>query len=167
MPKLNVTVEGRVFTIELPAMMPNSKTLEAVVDGKPMQVLLDGERKGELLIVNGRPYEVDYDRDFRWLKTSRGLHTLDILDLEAVVLRPATGDGRVKAPIPGLISNIGVEPGEQVEIGQPLMILEAMKMQNELRAPMTGIIKSIHVEIGQVVARTQVLAEIVALGSAV
>ena len=50
-------------------------------------------------------------------------------------LKPPDGELTVKAPIPGLVVKVLVAPGQQVVEGEPLLILEAMKMENELRAP--------------------------------
>lgn len=160
MTKLNVTLEGRSFTIEVPPLMADMTVVTVHVDGQPVQVRLGPEQAIDPLTIDGRPYRLDTDRDLRWLRTQYGLHALEIRDLEALVTRPVTGDGRVKAPIPGLIASIAVGVGQRVELGQPLMILEAMKMQNELRAPLSGTVTSVHVEVGQVVTRAQVVAEI-------
>jgi len=65
--------------------------------------------------------------------------------------RPA-GTGAVVSVMPGIVVEISVAPGEAVEKGQPLLILEAMKMQNEIRAPASGTVKSIHVAKGVAVA---------------
>ncbi|NUQ07271.1 MAG: biotin/lipoyl-binding protein [Anaerolineae bacterium] len=163
MAKLSVTLEGRSYTVEVPPLQADVTAFTVLVDGQPVQVTvdrLDGAQALDFLTVDGRPYRIDSDRDLRWISTQRGLHPVELRDLEAITTRPATGDGRVKAPIPGLIASIAVAVGQPVEVGQPLLILEAMKMQNELRAPLSGTVRSLHVEVGQVVARAQVLAEI-------
>ena len=85
---------------------------------------------------------------------------MEIQDLNQRVARPRSGDGRVKAPIPGLISRVLVAPGESVTAGQPLIILEAMKMENEIRAPFDGVVQAIGVTVGQTVLRNTVLAEV-------
>ncbi len=72
-----------------------------------------------------------------------------------------SGDGHLKAPIPGLVAKVLVAVGEQVEAGQPLLILEAMKMENEIRAPLSGWIKTLNVAPGQSVSHNELLAEIV------
>ena len=88
------------------------------------------------------------------------LHQVEVRDLESTIARPASGDGRIKAPIPGLITRVLVSPGEPVEIGQPLMVLEAMKMENEIRAPRSGRVTQINVAAGQSVALGMVIAEV-------
>jgi biotin carboxyl carrier protein len=63
----------------------------------------------------------------------------------------------VKAPMPGLILEIKVEPGQEVKKGDPILILEAMKMENILKSPGDGIVKEIKVKARQNVEKNQVL----------
>jgi biotin carboxyl carrier protein len=112
------------------------------------------------LVIDGRPYELSFDRDLHWVRTQTGVYPVEIRDLEAVVSRPSSADGRVKAPIPGMITRLLVEEGDTVDVGQPLLILEAMKMENEIRAPRAGTVSSIHVGLNQTVIRNTTLVEI-------
>lgn len=63
---------------------------------------------------------------------------------------PASG-GVVKAPMPGLVVRVEVGEGQRVEAGAGLVVVEAMKMENELRAPRPGVVARIHVKPGQTV----------------
>lgn len=65
----------------------------------------------------------------------------------------------IKAPMPGLILEISVAEGQEVQEGQNLLILEAMKMENSFDSPRSGIIKSIAVKKGQAVDKGQLLIE--------
>lgn len=65
----------------------------------------------------------------------------------------------VKAPMPGLVLNLLVETGQFVSKGDPLIILEAMKMENVLKAAGDGRVKSVHVPIGAAVVKGQLLLE--------
>ena len=70
------------------------------------------------------------------------------------------GAGSVTAPMPGLIVDVTCKLGDKVKAGQPVVILEAMKMQNPLPSPVDGEVKSIHVKSGDSVAVGQVLVDI-------
>ncbi|WP_297437439.1 acetyl-CoA carboxylase biotin carboxyl carrier protein subunit [Thermococcus sp.] len=70
------------------------------------------------------------------------------------------GEGAVTAPMPGKILRILVKEGEQVKTGQGLLILEAMKMENEIPAPKNGIIKKILVKEGDTVNTGQTLIQL-------
>lgn len=62
--------------------------------------------------------------------------------------------------IPGTIVQIDIKPGSKVKKGQVLMLLEAMKMKNQVLAPFDAIVKTIHVEIGQIVAKNALMIEL-------
>jgi biotin carboxyl carrier protein len=196
MNKFVVTIEGRKHQIELPTELtgqlhspvttfreyPSKYTI--LVDGVPVEIIipdLDNPIEAvQCLIVNDRPVETTIDPNMRWIKSTWGLHSLEIRDLDTIPAYPHNGNGnngnhitvssqsvngrvdngRLTAPIPGLIIQVRIVTGEPVEAGQSLFILEAMKMENDIRAPRSGIIKSINVSPGQVVALNQVLAEI-------
>ena len=72
--------------------------------------------------------------------------------------------GVVMAPMPGKILDIPLAEGDDVEKGQAILILEAMKMENELKASMSGVIHSIQVKTGESVEKNQILLEIKARG---
>jgi len=67
--------------------------------------------------------------------------------------------GEITAPMPGLIQEIQVKAGDRVENGQPLLVLEAMKMKNSIRSPRVGIISRVRVQSGQSVSYGDVLVE--------
>lgn len=72
----------------------------------------------------------------------------------------AAGDVNIRAPMPGLVSNILVEEGAEVQRGQAVVVLEAMKMENDLTTPRPGIVKSLRVSKGQTVTQNDLLAVI-------
>src|SRR5690606_37538113 len=65
----------------------------------------------------------------------------------------------VRAPMPGLVLQVLVAPGDAVEEGQGLVVLEAMKMENELRAPAAGTVAAVHVAPGVAVGKNALLME--------
>jgi len=64
-----------------------------------------------------------------------------------------TGSRTVTAPMPGLVVRIAVAAGQAVDAGAGLVVVEAMKMENELRAPQAGVVATVHVAVGQAVER--------------
>lgn len=68
---------------------------------------------------------------------------------------------RVEAVIPGTIQRIIVKEGEKVNAGTPVLILEAMKMRNEVLSPLDGVVGKIHVSEGEMVPKSHLLMEIV------
>lgn len=159
-----VTIDGHPYEVQLVPKGRSGEDYEVSVNGEPLSIVLPhkgGPISGvEWVIIDGKPYEMVFDPNFQWLTAWDGLHTVEVHDKSQRVARPHSGDGRVKAPIPGLITRVLVEPGAAVQAGQPLLVLEAMKMENEIRAPFDGVVSSISVAGGQTVVSNQVLAEV-------
>ena len=164
MSKVEVTVGGHKFEIEVNLNLRADDELPVTVNGAALHVTvpdLDAPiDQMEWIIVDDHPREIVIDPDLRWVRDYTGVHFLDVRDLDTHVARPISRDGRIKAPIPGQIKSVLVAEGDQVETGQPLFILEAMKMENEIHAPKAGVVSQIAVKPGQDVARHEVLAEI-------
>lgn len=164
--RLAITMDGRVYDVELDFSSERGDELDVRVDGAPMRVQVPGLgaplEAMDWLIVDGRPHEVIFDPDLHWIRGGDGIHLIDVRDREATLTRPTSGDGRIKAPIPGLIRRLLVAPDQRVEGGQPLAVLEAMKMENEIRAPFDGVVAALHVRPGQTVSRGALLVEITA-----
>ena len=66
----------------------------------------------------------------------------------------------MKAPMPGMILRLQVERGQRIKVGGGLVVLEAMKMENEIRAPKDGVVTQIYVEAGSVVEKGAPLVEL-------
>jgi biotin carboxyl carrier protein len=109
-------------------------------------VSFDVQTKKFLLKINGMTTEVQIQDKLDLILEKMGIESADSKKVQDL-----------KAPMPGLISEIKVNEGDEVEAGQPLLILEAMKMENLIKAPGKGTVKSIPVKKGQSVEKNQVL----------
>jgi pyruvate carboxylase subunit B len=85
--------------------------------------------------------------------------TRSIRDLSAATAGP-TGPAPIIAPMPGLIVRVNVSVGDRVEAGQGLVVMEAMKMENELRASSAGTVKAVLAQAGTAVEKGAVLLEL-------
>lgn len=103
--------------------------------------------------INGRWCRVDV-RDERDL----------LLDEMGFKTAAKIGEGELKAPMPGKILEIMVKEGDEVELGDPVAILEAMKMENELKAPVTGVVTSIEASVNDSLEKNALILEIEASG---
>ncbi len=164
MSKVEVTLGGHTFEVEFNLNHRTGQDLQVVVNGERLAVIvpdLDAPLdQMEWIIVDQHPHEIVIDPDLRWLRDHTGIHFLEMRDLEAGVARPISRDGRIKAPIPGLIKAVLVTVGQRVEAGEPIIVLEAMKMENEVHAPKSGVVTQISIKPGQDVTLHEVLAEI-------
>lgn len=164
MSRLLITIDSQPFEIDVVLSQECTQGCTAVVNGREVAVAIPqaGQPPSQIewLIVDGKPYELTVDDNLHWVRAYSGLHRVEIQDLEVKVTRPRSGDGRVKAPIPGLVTQVLVQEGQELQADQPLIILEAMKMENEIRAPFAGVVGSIAVTPGDSVARNAVLVRI-------
>jgi biotin carboxyl carrier protein len=117
--------------------------------------------------IDGRPVEAAVRRDGTDLVVEREgmIRAFRVRDPRAPVLgrRREMADptrGEVHAPMPGLVVDILVGAGEPVEVGQPVVVIEAMKMQNALTAPLKGRVTSVAVQSGNPVVTGQLLIAI-------
>ncbi len=111
-------------------------------------VAVDYVARQYTLRVNGTKYTVDIADHYERLIQQLGLGTANAQKLNTV-----------KAPMPGLVLSILVTPGQSVQKGDALLILEAMKMENVLKAAGDGIVKAIAVQQGAPVEKGQLLVE--------
>lgn len=120
-------------------------------DNKPYSVEVvssDFSSKKYKVKVNDSVYEVAIANELDQLIKAMGIEKGRVKVVNAI-----------KAPMPGLILEINVSVGQEVKINDPLLILEAMKMENSFLSPRDGIIKSIAVEKGNAVEKGQLLIE--------
>jgi biotin carboxyl carrier protein len=161
---LAVTIDDQVYQVELDSSAQSGSEVIVKVDDKPVRVRVPDwnapVEQMEWIVVDDKPYEIVFDLDMQWIRSHSRIYRTGVHDMEATVTRPRSGDGRVKAPIPGLITQVLVAAGQTVHAGQALLMLEAMKMENEIRAPRCGTVNALHVLPGQSVSLHEVLAEI-------
>ena len=121
-----------------------------MVAASPTEVTLetDGVRATYRIAVNGADVDVDGPRGHTRL--TRVPRFVDPAEQVA--------SGSLLAPMPGTVVTVAVEAGQQVEAGQPVLVLEAMKMQHTVSAPYAGTVTEIDVKPGAQVAAGEVLA---------
>ncbi|AXJ01509.1 pyruvate carboxylase subunit B [Cyclonatronum proteinivorum] len=108
--------------------------------------------------------QLEYTVDGNWHTAAVKDEQMMLLDRMGFKVGGSASEGILKAPMPGKIVDILVKEGETVSEGQPVVILEAMKMENELKSPSEGRVKSISAAPGQSVEKNGVLLEIEPLG---
>ncbi|HEX8298827.1 MAG TPA: biotin/lipoyl-containing protein [Rubricoccaceae bacterium] len=122
-----------------------------------------------LVVANGRPTVATVERTGKTARVTIGGHTVDVaLKTETDLLlerfgmdtADASAEREVRAPMPGLVLRVLAAPGEAVEAGQGLVVLEAMKMENELKAPAAGVVAAVHAAPGAAVSKGDLLVEL-------
>jgi len=130
-------------------------------DGTPIRMLRIGDRVVRIVAQRGESrgsYVIDID-GHKYPVDAVDERTRAIRDMTAKSAA-ASGPAPLKAPMPGLIVRIHVAPGDRVEAGQGLVVMEAMKMENELRATAPGTVKSVKITPGTAVEKGTLLVEL-------
>lgn len=139
-----------------------------ILDGKEYQVDFDAlsDQPVFSLVIDGQSYEaLVYPGEDMWQVLMLGrFYPACVEDERERRLRAASKTSTVtgtifqlKAPMPGLIIDIPISENQEVDEGDVLLILESMKMQNEMKSPKSGIIKKVNVDIGESVEQNQTL----------
>ncbi len=144
-----ITIDGKEKEVEWIALSSTRRVLR--VNGRSFDIdVLSVSRGGNVhVLVNGFPLEIS-------VKDERSL-LLHQFGFGGSLHQQA---GEVKAPMPGLITKVLVKPGDVVQTGQGVIVLEAMKMENELTAPADGTVKAVHVREREAVDKNAILIEL-------
>jgi pyruvate carboxylase subunit B len=131
------------------------------VDGTPVRMVTIGDEVHRVVVRPGATrgaYTLWLD-GWRFEVEALDERTKAIRDLSGASAGPA-GPAPLKAPMPGLIVRVNVQVGDQVQAGQGIVVMEAMKMENELRATAAGKVKSILASPGTAVEKGALLVEL-------
>lgn len=132
-----VLVNGKPINVDL-VRSGATELYSMLLDGHSYEMLVNADRFNYQINVRGVQLQVQVeDERGRRLNRARRLPTLP------------EGELAITAPIPGLVVRVLVQQGETIEEGQPVLLLEAMKMENELRAVRGGVVKNVMVTAGQ------------------
>lgn len=133
----------------------------ADVEGTPVKVLTIGDQVHRVVMWRGAgrgQYTLWLD-GHRYVTEALDERTRAIRDLSSEGAR-ASGAAPLIAPMPGLIVRVNVQVGDAVQPGVPVVVMEAMKMENELRAQSAGVVSAVRVQPGSVVEKGAVLVEL-------
>jgi len=160
--KYTVEIGGRSIMVEVDGG-------DLRVDGRPVGAALMGAGVVRRLVRGrtSREFVAGVLEDGRWRLLAGGYRLEpDVLDARAQAVRAGARGrgprqaGTLTAPMPGLVVRVLVREGDEVEAGRGLVVLEAMKMENELKAPGAGTVRTVHVKPGAAVERGTPLVEL-------
>ena len=144
----HISVDGKVYEVDFESVS-GQPVYSLILDGKSHEAYVASGDDNWQVLLRGRlfPVTVEDEREMR-LRSAAGGGVAE------------TGEFHLRAPMPGLVVAIPVQEGQPVEKGQVLLILESMKMQNELKASRDGTIGRIRVRAGETVEQKQTLLSI-------
>ncbi len=142
--RYRVTIGRRVHDVDA-ARLSASPTLSLLIDGRSREVEVVPQSGGYLVVLPSQTLEVEIQDE-----------VLARAGRRALALAPR-GPLALVSPMPGVVVELRTRPGARVAAGDPLVIVEAMKMQNELAAIADGIVQEVRVRPGQTVAAGDVL----------
>jgi acetyl/propionyl-CoA carboxylase alpha subunit len=157
-----IEIGGKRRRVELPVGAGDGGALDCVVDGRGVSVDAQALQDGVMsLVVEGRQYRCVLDGDGVVIGGMRFGFAIE--DPRSLQGRRGVGGGAegprpVKAPMPGRVVRLLVEAGDEVVEGQGIVVIEAMKMQNELKAPKAGRVARVAAVVGETVGSGDVLA---------
>ncbi len=144
---LRLRLDDRECPVDVLPVGPHHYSL--LLDGRSYEIDVLQLDEGTVVLVNGQPFRVEVRGD-------------QLPEAQAPQKSPAApgGERAVTAPMPGKVMKLLVKPGESVKAGAGVLVIEAMKMENELKAPVTGIIAEIRTAEGKTVNGGEVLVVI-------
>jgi biotin carboxyl carrier protein len=112
------------------------------------------------LEVNGTAYSVKLKEEVKVTKTPTLVRSASKRPAELLKVNANTSNSRIIAPIPGTVLKVDVNVGDEIKIGDRLLVLEAMKMENNIASEKSGQVTAVHVKVGQQVLQNEVLIEL-------
>ncbi len=160
----DVVVDGKTHQLELTR---GEKTWHCKIDGKTMDVDVALTARDVLsVLVDGKAYEIKRERSLQGelhMVIGSARYAVDVQDPRSLRTRRAVagseaGPQRLKAAMPGKIVRILVQEKDEVKAGQSIVVMEAMKMQNEMKSPKDGRVQKILIAEGSIVNAGDTLA---------
>ena len=159
-PSLHVEADGTSAEIRFAPLQRDGSMLVGVGDERE-RITLTPAGPGRFLAVAGTRRETVHlhqDGDMLFVHDRRGSHVLKAVPYLSYISTSAQASGDLKAPMMGLILKVGVAPGERVDKGTVVAILESMKMEMRIVAECDGTVVAVHCKAGQTVERGAVVA---------
>lgn len=165
MAKLYATINSADVSLELERKTPSAPW---ALTGEGAPDLIKTGPSSYSLVHKGRSYRVlvlkeDRENNTVRLRIGSGTYTVQLEDEQSRMMHTLGMDKAVKkvreikAPMPGLVLNVLVKPGDAVKKNDPVLVLEAMKMENVIKAPGDAVVSSIQTEKGKAVEKGQLL----------
>jgi biotin carboxyl carrier protein len=112
------------------------------------------------LEVNGTSYSVKMKEEIKKAKTPTLVRAASKRPSEPLKVNPSSSQTKIVAPIPGVVLSLDVKVGDTIKVGDRLLVLEAMKMENNIVSEKAGTITAVKVSVGQQVLQNETMIEL-------
>lgn len=112
------------------------------------------------LEVNGTSYSVNMKEEIKKTKTPTLVRAASKRPAEPLKVNPSSSKTKIVAPIPGVVLSLDAVVGDVIKIGDRLLVLEAMKMENNIVSEKAGTITAVNVKVGQQVLQNEIMIEL-------
>jgi biotin carboxyl carrier protein len=144
----HINIDGKILEVDFESVI-GQPVYSLIIDGKSYEGYVYPEEENWQVLLHGSQYQasVEDEREKRLRTAGGGVSE--------------GGEYHLKAPMPGMVVTVPVTEGELIKKGQVLLILESMKMQNELKSPQDGTVHRIRVKAGETVVQKQALLSVI------
>jgi len=112
------------------------------------------------LEVNGTSYSAEMKEEIKKAKTPTLVRAASKRPSEPLKVNPSSSKTKIVAPIPGVVLSIDVKVGDTIKVGDRLLLLEAMKMENNITSEKAGTITAVNITVGQQVLQNEIMIEL-------
>jgi biotin carboxyl carrier protein len=143
-----VTVNGTAYAVDL-RRVGNEGLHSLIVDGKSYDIFVEEQDQNFLVVMWGGLFEVSVQDE----------RTRRLAGLRRGPVAPV-GEVLIKAPMPGVVTDVPVNEGQPINTGDIVVVLESLKMQNEFKSPRAGVVHYVRVKAGDKVDQNQIMVTI-------
>ena len=147
--KRHISLNGKIMDVDFESIS-GQPVYSLVIDGKSYEAYVYAKEDEWQVLLLGQQYPIKVEDEREKRLKSAGSNPIQ-----------DSAEFQLKAPMPGLVIAIAVQEDQQIEKGQVLVILESMKMQNELKSPRAGKVERVKIKVGESVEQRQVLLTVV------
>lgn len=144
-----VLLDGRIYEVDF-SFIDEQPVFSLLLDGRSIEAYVFPESKGWQVLFQGSSFSVMVEEEMeKTLRIASGSQVSETVEYH------------LRSPMPGLVVSVQVDSGQQVEKGDVLVILESMKMQNELKAPRAGQVTRLRIKPGDGVEQHQIMLTLI------
>jgi biotin carboxyl carrier protein len=164
--QLGVTIKGTAFTVQVTEADRDRGLFQVAIGSHKLTLKItpQPDKQGYKVTLNKRDYTAELiaisPESSSMTRTTAATTSRPLIQTTTTLTRTTADPGSIVAPLPGRVIEVRVDDGAKVQAGDVVIVLEAMKMANEIRATQAGVVSKVHVQPGEAVEKGQSLVTI-------